>query len=155
MGFRSQILKMISYQSFKTPVPRCVTKNGKFWNCSLFLLPTVMESSTNGNTSKTTSFIPKRICKKTFWGLDHDETHWFLTPNQWFSGNFRNFPGRMDEMGIVGTPSVGVWPKRHRIWAFQIHPGRSWKFEQKILSELGEILKIVPAFFFKNHPREK
>ena len=90
----------------------------------------------------------KESAKNTFWGLDHDETHWFLTPNQWFFRKFQNFPGRRGEMGIVGTPSVGVWPKS---WAFQI-PGRSWKFEQKILCEHGEIEKEPFVFFCKKIP---
>ena len=60
---------------------------------------------------KQSHLYQRKPPKALFWGLDHDETHWFLTSNQWFFRTFQEFSVRRGEMGVGGTSKVGVWPK--------------------------------------------
>ena len=50
------------------------------------------------------------------------------------------------EIGVMG-PQIWIFTKRPRIRAFHIHPGRSSKFEQKILS-LKKVMIICANIFF-------
>ena len=134
-------------ESLKIRVPGCVTKNGKFSKCSLFRTHMAMESTANDITLKRNLFATQRICKNAFLRV---EPSWKPMVSDLKSAIFQKmsrFFGAWGQNEGEKYPQSSGKVKRHRIWAFQIHPGRSWKFEQKILSELGEILKIAPGFF--------
>ena len=97
----------------------------------------IMKSSANSISVKTNSFLWNRTRKHHIWGLDNDELSSVYNPKsmifQKISGFFR-FIYFIVERNGGRYPQIWILSKRHRIWAFHIHPGRSSKFEQKILS---------------------
>ena len=136
------------YYGFKTRVPHSIKIFGKFWNGSLFLTPTVMESRANVIRWKQSRLYQKESAKKN---ILRTGSWWnplvFNSKSVIFPGNFRFFWAQRRN-GDRGYPQIWNWTKRPRIWAFQILPEWSSKFEQKILRERKVMVIFTIWFFF-------
>ena len=68
------------------------------------------------------------------WGLETSIYHRICSHFQEISEIFTVIKNRWsNNLRFFHLPDI-FWTKRHRIRAFHIHPGRTWKSEQKILS---------------------